>query len=395
MGKLIASTRQAEPQAETTSHLIHRLRGIALQALARMYQPDQQLFVFCLRRPLGGQNGPASIITEGISLRYTAMTLIGLAGEAEHEVSTILAGETLHDVCARLMRDVDRLDNMGDVALTLWAAHAVGYPDRRPAWKRLLALQPLERPHPTYELAWTLSALCISTEIEELPAETLRKRLAQRLLAACGTHSVVFPHVVGESSVGLRSHVASFADQIYPLQALALYAQRSGDRQALDVAVQSAQLICRHQGLAGQWWWHYDRRTGAIIEPYPVYAVHQDAMAPMVLFTLGDIAKIDFAPEIEKGLAWLAHAPELNGASLIDQGHKLIWRKVARHEPRKLVRSLQTLTSRVHPRLRVPGIDMVFPVGAVDYESRPYHMGWLLYAWPPARAAQWEERACQ
>ena len=33
----------------------------------------------------------------------------------------------------------------------------------------------------------------------------------------------------------------------------------------------------------GQWWWHYDVRDGSVVERYPVYSVHQHAMAPMAL----------------------------------------------------------------------------------------------------------------
>jgi hypothetical protein len=45
------------------------------------------------------------------------------------------------------------------------------------------------------------------------------------------------------------------------------------------------------------------------------------------------------------------------------------------------VRYLQSAVSRVHPSFRIPAIDALFPPGAIDYEDRPYHLGWLLYAW--------------
>ena len=73
--------------------------------------------------------------------------------------------------------------------------------------------------------------------------------------------------------------------------------------------------------------------------------------------------------------------PELEGGSLIDDGAGLIWRKVARREPGKLSALLQAAASRLHPRLRVPGLDLLFPP-AIDYEDRPYHLGWVLHAFP-------------
>jgi len=58
---------------------------------------------------------------------------------------------------------------------------------------------------------------------------------------------------------------------------------------------------------------------------------------------------------------------------------------VARHEPNKFSRRAQALASRIHPRVRVPGLGAVLRPGRIDWESRPYHMGWILYAWPPDR----------
>jgi hypothetical protein len=113
----------------------------------------------------------------------------------------------------------------------------------------------------------------------------------------------------------------------------------------------------------------------------------------MALFALERAAAVDLRPPIARGLAWLAHAPELGGGSLIDERADLIWRKVARREPRKLSRYAQAAASRLHPALRTPGLDVLFPPCIVDYEDRPYHLGWLLHAWPAGRAARWDERA--
>ena len=61
-------------------------------------------------------------------------------------------------------------------------------------------------------------------------------------------------------------------------------------------------------------------------------------------------------------------------------------RKVARREPGNLVRGLQAGASYLHPGLRVPATDLVFPPVAIDYECRPYEMGWILHTWPAGRA---------
>lgn len=104
-------------------------------------------------------------------------------------------------------------------------------------------------------------------------------------------------------------------------------------------------------------------------------------MAPLALFALDAAGGPAFDRAVERGLAWLQAAQELRGGSLIDAETGTIWRKVARREPGKAARYLQAAASALHPRLRVPALDALFPPRSIDYEDRPYHWGWLLYAW--------------
>lgn len=354
-----------------------RARALALAALGRMYRRGEGLFGFRLRRT---PQGPA---LEGESRRYTAIAAIGLSGEREKDVQAVL-GRSLHSLADDLLQDVAGAVSLGDASLTLWVAALLNRPGRDRALARVMALSPLEGERPTVDLAWTLAALCLDPAA---PAAELRESLAARLRDAFVPESGIFPHVVGRRG-GLRSHVACFADLVYPIQALSLHARLTGDRRSRALAGRCAERICRCQGPAGQWWWHYDVRTGAVVEGYPVYAVHQDAMAPMALSALKECGGGDFGEHTQRGLEWLESAPELSGGSLVDDAQGVIWRKVGRREPGKLSRTLQALASGLDPRFRVPGLDRLFPAREVDFESRPYHMGWLLHAFP-ASGAGW------
>jgi hypothetical protein len=64
---------------------------------------------------------------------------------------------------------------------------------------------------------------------------------------------------------------------------------------------------------------------------------------------------------------------------------------VARKEPNKLSRYMQAAASSVHPSLRAPGLDTIFPPETIDFEDRPYHLGWVLYSWPAARVARFRK----
>jgi hypothetical protein len=357
---------------------------MALRGLARMYRREEGLFAFRIRRKR------SDVLLEGASLRYTAIALIGLAGEDEAAQAAVLEGAVTRDACVRLVRQVGRLDSLGDVALLLWAASAAGYRDRRPVIDRLFALRPAEAAHPTVEVAWALAALCSEPDMRGAP---LCQRLARRLIDARNPRSGMFPHRLGARTTGVRDHISCFADLVYPVHALARHAAITHDVDAREAAERGARDICAAQGPGGQWWWHFDRRTGQVVERYPVYAVHQDAMAPMALFAVQDANGVDLTAPVARGLSWLTHAPELRGGSLIDTTADLIWRKAARREPGKLSRYAQAVASRVHSGLRVPGLELLFPPCAVDYEDRPYHLGWLLHAWPAERAASWDSGA--
>ncbi len=381
----MTTTLSAPPVAKDAMlDFVDDLRGICRRALPEMFLTDQELFCFTKRRTAEG------IRREGVSRRYTAITLLGLIGEADAHVRSILHGRSASDLCGRLLRDVESVENMGDVALTLWCANLIHHPDRERAAARLRALDPVNAPHYVVELAWALSALANDRSMDANDA--YRRAVAQRLMSVFSHRGDLFPHNVGSRPM-LRAHVGCFADQVYPIQALSFYATATRDDEALNIANRTAAKICHLLGPAGQWWWHYDARTGDVVEGYPVYSVHQNSMAPMALFAVQEAGGDDYWPSIVHGLKWLQSPPELHGRSLVDHENNLIWRKVARREPNKLTRRLQAGVSAFHPALRVPGVGVLFPPVAVDWESRPYHLGWILYAFNDERMARLRARS--
>lgn len=364
---------------------VEDLRASGIRLLARMYRPSEGLFVFRLRRR------GAEDVLEGLSRRYTGIVLIALAGESERVSRAILGGHRLSDVCGQLIRDAQRTGDPGEAALTLWAARMCGHAEADRALAALRAMRPDTAACPTVEIAWSLSALAV---VAQGPTDRqLAERVADRLMQSFRQGTGLFPHApAGAETSPFRDHVCCYADLVYPIQALSYWHRASGSLEARDIAARCAERMCALQGPAGQWWWHYDIRTGQVLERYPVYAIHQDAMGPMALFDLRDCCGPDHTVHIERSMAWLFNPPEIRG-SLVDPAADVIWRKVARYEPGKLARKLEAGLSRLHPSFRLPGEDLLFPVGRVDYETRPYHMGWMLYAWNPARIARlWDQR---
>jgi hypothetical protein len=359
------------------SEIVQKLRTLAVCSLARMYIPHEQLFAFRLKRNSRGE------CMEGVSRRYTAMVLIGLAGEDRYVVTEVLGNHSREDVCRRLLIDCGKSQELGEIALTTWAARMLQHIDADKAVEMLRLLDPTKGIYPTVELSWALTALVINGS--KATDMALAERIADVLIGSFNSESSLFPRgAAGKGLSALYTHVCCFADIVYPILALSYYYQASGDPRAAKVACSCAEHMCQLQGPEGQWWWHFDLRTGDVLERFPVYSVHQDAMAPMALFALAEACGRDYSGAIEKGLRWLVNPPEITGV-IIDMERNVIWRKVGRREPGKLIRSLQAVASCLHPAIKLPYVDIIFPPNSIDYESRPYHMGWILYAWPIRR----------
>jgi hypothetical protein len=355
--------------------LLERLIRISLRQLPEQHNGGDFVFtVTGAATPDGGwQLRPA-----GTSLRYGAIAALGLMRLAEPDQRDVLGGLTVHDLLGRLAKGLDSITNVGDAAIVCWACAAAEHGDLLRAVGRLAELDRPDRPVDVLAAAWVVTALVAArghTDVEEHLAAA-----RGRLLAARG--AAVYPHTTGGDTPWYRAHVGSFADQVYPIQALARLHGSADDPEALAVANTVAGVICAAQGPAGQWWWHYDSRTGEVVEGYPVYTVHQHAMAPMALLDLADAGGTGHLDAIGQGLRWLQGPPEA-GQDLVLDEPPITWRKVARGDPRKVVRGLRAASTRIRPGMRLPALYRVYRPGPVDHECRPYELGWLLMTWLP------------
>ncbi len=268
-----------EAHDPAAARLVARLLTVAQRTLRRSYLGDE--FAFTLRGD--------ELAAEGTSTRYGAIASLGLAHLPDPAQRAILVGEDSDDLLGRLAKGLDRMTDRGDVALICLAAAETGHSELPHAIdrlaeldRRLLSGQPGDAID-VVAAAWVVTALVAARAA--IDVEPYLAAARQRLL---GARRVVFPHQIGGPQKWYRAHVGSFADQIYPVQALARLHASADDPAALEAAEQVARVICQAQGPAGQWWWHYDARSGAVVEGYPVYSVHQHAMAPMGLLDLAE-----------------------------------------------------------------------------------------------------------
>ena len=359
-----------------TALTVRRLLALAPRGLAAAYRQETGEFAQTVR----GVSGPPGvrIAPEGVNLRYAAMAALGLGRLPVEGQRAVLAGRTAAEVAARTSERAVHSSDPGAVALAAWADAELNATFADKLFYRLRTMLAAGEPLPTVDTSWMATAGVVASHLGDTD-EVVNFAMA-KLLRQQGDQGI-FPHWLPPTAQPRwRSHVGSFADQVYPIQALARASRGTGVTGWLDAANRTAGRICELQGDQGQWWWHYDARDGSVVEGFPVYSVHQHAMAPMVLFDLLDAGGDDHTEEISRGVRWIDTHPEVV-EELVSERWGLIWRKVGRREPPKAARALNAVTTAVRPGLHVPGVDRLLPPTLVDHECRPYELGWLLYAW--------------
>jgi hypothetical protein len=365
------STAELQPPA-TVNETVEHLVVLATRGLSQMFDPERKLFCHALKQNSRG------LVREGISHRYTVITLLGL-----HRLRQCggLPPIDTNAVLKFLLADLNWVDNIGDLGLLLWLC-ALAAPERLPMLgTRMILSQALDRYSDacqgrTMELAWFLAGLshCSLVSRPKLPALIeVTVRAYRRLIRNQGKGGM-FAHSSRDAGLNgwIRGEIGSFADQIYPIYALATFSQAYHRVEATQHARDCADVLCESQGELGQWWWHYDSSDSHVVEGYPVFSVHQHGMAPLTLFALQDATKGDYRPFIEKGIHWVGGANEL-GLNLEDIPNSLIWRclyrpGVSRYWDFGLNRQLRRDEDPSRKKLRIL------------YECRPYELGWLLYA---------------
>jgi hypothetical protein len=341
---------------------------LAIRGVDAMYDQENRLFCHRLQRT------PSGNIREGVSPRYTVMTLLGLL---RAEAAGYQSRVDIFDTVDALYRNTEWVDNIGDLGLLLWlsSVSSRGLDSFYARFDLENALQHYSdsRKRLTMELAWFLTGLTYASRTAQKQPPYIES-LAQQtytLLQSNQGKDGIFGHLAKWKSLAgaVRGHVGSFADQVYPIIALAHFGETFGVKEALQNSLQCANTICRLQGPLGQWWWHYDSTTGRVAGHYPVYSVHQHAMAPMALFAAQDAGNADFREQIYKGLEWIDGANELQ-QSLEDKSANLVWRCI---RPPQSASKLGKLSALVGQE-RTPGTLSIL------HECRPYELGWLLYA---------------
>ncbi len=353
---------------------------LSLEALPRMF--DEPSGLFCQKTVAEGDR----LSNRGSNAFYSAMSTVGLLRQSARPPESVFplgrSLDALHDV-AMAGAGPEVLANV------VWAM-ALAEDGRGADLTAKLAgrgdLQNCE----SATLGHVIHGLAIAAEAyPERSGEAIEacRRWAPELLGRFSSEPELFGPFRRPTGVrsALINRLTSFAAQVYPLHGLASFYRVTGEAPS-PVLRRVAERIVDAQGPLGQWWWLYSTRTRAVIEGYPVYSVHQDGMAFMALLPVEALGEGSYREPLGLGLDWLFGANELSTAELVRRDPAAVFRNIQRvgSDADAMFGISGANLRRVIARSLRPGADHTHAEPAeleVLYESRPYHLGWLLHAY--------------
>jgi len=330
----------------------------------------------------GSINSKGKWKSSDFSLRYAAISQIGIS---EWLIFHPEDAQFLPELWSKILEHFGKITHVGDFALALWAGLA-SKADNCQLFAKALAANWGSQANlcNAVELGWIVQTCTLAAKERDNLESYVKPVLDEarnRLISLFRPQQNLFQR---HNRSGIREFlskgIACFADQVYAILALSNYSVLFSDKKSAELAAKATEKICQLQGPLGQWWWHYDTAKGKVCEEYPVFSVHQDSMAPMALLAIDKATGTNHSCHIERGLMWLNRCNELQ-AKMISPEQGIIWRDIHRREISKayrLTRSILTTTGwdTAH---RLAGRNLFGYV--VNRECRPYHLGWILYAW--------------
>jgi len=175
-----------------------------------------------------------------------------------------------------------------------------------------------------------------------------------------------------------RRGLVSFGSTVYFLRAMHEYAALTGDERAVALFENGVRRMVDNQGPNGEWPWLYSVRRGVPVEYYPVFAVHQDAMAMLFLLPALDRGMSWVKEPIVRSVSWVFGRNELDTPTFV-HGPFRAYRSIERtHTLPRTTRYFRSLGN-----LALGKASTLSPSGRVriNPECRSYHLGWFLYVW--------------
>ena len=352
----------------TLNNKISELVDISLKGLEEMYLAEYYMFA---ERKIKVNN---KVTIERKNLRYTFINLIGLQKAKDHGYNVKI---DLEKIINFHIKNVDAIKSIGDLGLFLWAVSLVSpikvlkiFPKIN--LENLFIESKDSKSGNTMELSWFLIGLIFASTFNEKfkgALEGLPNKVYQKLRSNYSGHGIFKHENTFRLEGKFRSHIGTLADQLFAIYALSLYSKIMGNEEAILIAEECTKKICSSQDKNGRWKWHFDSESGKAINNYPIYPVHQFALAPMVLFSMQMTSNNDFLNNIYKSIEFLSSNEKFYNR-MVNVNENTIWNKIAPINNNK-ISSILNLTG-----LKFPDS---YEQLKIHYECSSYVFGWILF----------------
>ena len=351
---------------------IPALNALALRSLVCLFNAKENLFS---RRITIAENG---FNQEKTSRRRTIIALLGLQRLAQSRESQPFDLAAIRDV---VLEDTSWVRGVGDLGLLTWFT-AEFAPEKLCElfsefdFDKVLEICIDGRQARTSGLAMFLAGISHArlAAVRTLVDLTDIAVDVYRLLLDNKGESGVFCQAAhpGFLQRSFCRRFGTFDDQICAIYALSTFAKAFKVEEPLASALSCANSIRALQGEMGEWWFLYDKRTCRVVSRYPVFSWHQDGTAPVGLLALEETTGQSFHEPVYKGLSWVTKTNEL-GDDLRSLERGLIWDSIRPRRQSAVYWEGALSLANISRRSRSTDL-------RIQYESRPDHFGWLLYA---------------
>jgi hypothetical protein len=364
LGKGFSVHSNAAMETTFSPHDVHGLTAFVDDVLPTLRNDADGLFCF--------DRTSESRVLRGKSVRYSMLVLLGLLKQSRHGYKPSVDVMALHRA---IVLHIDTL-GVGDLSLLLWAQVRLQSPRAEETLSRLRVrsqagtLASLEGMEAAWFVIGTVEAFASGLQCRDL-----FDRAYAHLLTRKSETSPLFRH---NGTSNWRSNLPNFATEIYTLLALAETARHGLAPNAVELARSLADTLIALRLPDAGWPWLFQADRAVVVEPYEVYSVHQDAMAPMALFALAEaVGDNAYARAAVEGFQWCFGANALNFV-FYDAANKFAHRSIKR----KGVAHSLSLWANTGLGGLLP-LPLRASVGGLEINRtcRPYHLGWILEAW--------------
>jgi hypothetical protein len=346
----------------------------SVENLLASWEPRRALFPFSSRLEAAGVR---NFYADPIAVRYTINSLLGLA-EAARSGSFGVSEDEVADLAYSFLAREGRIVLPADhgLATILRCSVEASTASLKDSVRTLGALLRDTKPSALtmQDAAWILWGAC----------EAAREGIPDAVDVASAAFAFIRSELV-QPETGLprhttaryRRHLVSFVSLVYFLRSIHEAAVTLGDAHAMRLFERGVDNALALQGPDGEWPWMLDNRTGAIVDPYPLFTVHQDSMAMLFLHPAEDRGQVGSREAIDRSLEWVFGENEL-GRRMFSEKPFFAYRSIERDEG---IARLRRYARSMRPR-RTRSESWPFPARVrLNDECRSYHLGWLLYVW--------------